>query len=142
MQFDDAIEVVSDARHRFIERTRFGERLRVVEDVDPDLAGTMVPSLLLQPLVENAVQYAVSTRAEGATIRIAARRAPDGIALEVADDGPGFDADRPVTGTGFGLHAVRERLRAAGLAGALEVDGTPGRGTRVRITLPDPARSA
>jgi signal transduction histidine kinase len=87
-------------------------------------------------VVENAVRHGISPRAEGGTVRISAKRDGVRLILEVADDGVGLDGDRPVTGTGFGLHSVRERLRAAGLGDALVIDSTPGRGTRVRITLP------
>jgi signal transduction histidine kinase len=119
-----------------IEHTRFGDRLRVVERIAPGLESYAVPSLLLQPLVENAVRYAASARPEGATITIAAARPGDALVLEVEDDGPGLDAAATPSGTGFGLHSVRERLRAAGPSHALTVESAPGHGTRVRITLP------
>ena len=119
-----------------IERVRFGERLRVEESIENGLDLLPVPSLLLQPLVENAVRYAVAPRPEGGLVRLVARREGDRLVLEVADDGPGLDDGRPVSGTGFGLHAVRERLRAAGHLKALDIETAPGRGTRVRVTLP------
>jgi len=119
-----------------IERVRFGERLRVEESIEPGLEALPVPSLLLQPLVENAVRYGVGSRPEGGVVRLAARRDGHRLILEVADDGPGIDDSRPVSGTGFGLHAVRERLRAAGHADALEIDTAPERGTLIRVTLP------
>ncbi len=119
-----------------IERVRFGERLRLEEAIEPGLEGLLVPSLLLQPVVENAVRYAVGARPEGATLALIARRTGDRLMLEVSDDGPGLDGGRPASGTGFGLHSVRERLRAASLSDALEIDTAPGAGTRVRITLP------
>jgi signal transduction histidine kinase len=119
-----------------IERVRFGERLRLEESIEPGLEALPVPSLLLQPVVENAVRYGVGARSEGGLVRIVARREGDRLVLEVADDGPGIDSSRPVSGTGFGLHAVRERLRAAGHPEALEIETAPDRGTRVRVTLP------
>ena len=121
-----------------IERVRFGDRLRVEESVEPGLESVPVPSLLLQPLVENAVRHGVASRPAGGTVRIAARRDGDRLVIEVADDGPGFDGDRPASGAGFGLHSVRERLRAAGLPD-LALESAAGRGTRVRLTLPLPA---
>jgi sensor histidine kinase YesM len=128
-----------------IERARFGGRLRVEEEIEPGLDSVLVPSLLLQPVVENAVRHGISPRPEGGTVRISARRAGDRLAVEVADDGPGIAADPPPAGGGFGLRSVRERLRAAGLADALTIDSVPGRGTRVRVLLPlvpDPPRPA
>jgi len=119
-----------------IEHVRFGDRLKVEEDIEPGLEQALVPSLLLQPLVENAVRYAIGARAEGGVLRIGARRDANQLRLEVADDGPGFDEGAPPSGTGFGLHAVRERLRAAGLPDALKIESTPGRGVRVTVTLP------
>ena len=120
-----------------IERTRFGERLRVEEAIESGLDSVLVPSLLLQPLVENAVRHGIAVRPEGGRVAISARREGRGVAIEVADDGPGFDGSAPPTGNGFGLHSVRERLRAAGLAGALHIDSSTGHGTRVRIVLPE-----
>jgi len=121
-----------------IERARFGERLVVEEKVDAGLDAVPVPSLLLQPVVENAVRHAVAPRAEGGRITIEARRDGDSIVLAVADDGPGFVPAGPgeAGGAGFGLHSVRERLRAAGLPDALSITSSPGRGTRVAVTLP------
>ncbi len=119
-----------------IERTRFGERLRIVETVEPGLEAFLVPSLLLQPLAENAVRHGIATRAEGGTIQLDVRRASDRLVIEVRDDGPGFGSGRATTGTGFGLHSVRERLRAAGLVDALHIESDASRGTRVRVTLP------
>lgn len=121
-----------------IERVRFGDRLRVLEDIEPGLEQIPVPSLLLQPIVENAVKYGVSDRTEGGTVSIAARRDGGDLVLEVHDDGPGMNSSTAPPGTGFGLGSVRERLRAAGLRDALTIDSAPERGTRVRIRLPFP----
>ena len=119
-----------------IERVRLGERLRVVETVEPGVEAALVPGLLLQPLVENAVRYAVAERAEGGTVRLEARRVGDAVELLVADDGPGFTPGAPVRGHGVGLESVRERLRLAGPDHTFTVDSAPGRGTRVLVTLP------
>jgi signal transduction histidine kinase len=119
-----------------IERARFGDRLRVIEEIAQGLETTPVPSLLLQPLVENAVRYAVAPRPQGATIRLSAQRDGDVLVLTVSDDGPGMADAADPSGNGFGLHAVRERLRAGGFPDALTIDSSPGRGTRVEIRLP------
>jgi len=128
-----------------IERTRFGERLRVVEEIEPGLEDVPVPGLLFQPLVENAVRYAVAPRAEGATIWLRVHPDPGGgtLTAEVADDGPGFSPDVRPTGHGVGLESVRERLRLGGPGHAFALESAPGRGTRVRVTLPlSPAPAA
>lgn len=119
-----------------IEHVRFGDRLRVEESVAPGLDRAIVPSLLLQPLVENAVRYAVAERLEGGRIQVSARAEGGVLVLEVVDDGPGLDPATPPSGNGFGLHSVRERLRAAGPPHALDIHSQPGQGTRVRITVP------
>ncbi|HEY2956330.1 MAG TPA: sensor histidine kinase [Candidatus Eisenbacteria bacterium] len=119
-----------------IERTRFSERLRYEEAIEPGLESALVPSLLLQPLVENAIRHGVSPRPAGGTVRIAARREGDRLVVEVSDDGAGMDPAHAPSGAGFGLHAVRERLRVAGRPHDLEIESAPGRGTRVRVTLP------
>ena len=121
-----------------IEHVRFGDRLRVVEDVEPGLDDVPVPGLLFQPLIENAVRYAVAPRAEGGTITLRVRRDPSGrtITAEVADDGPGFVPGTRARGNGVGLESVRERLRLGGEPHAFALDSAPGAGTRVRITLP------
>ena len=119
-----------------IARVRFGERLRVEEDIEPGLEDVPVPGLLLQPLVENAVRHGLEGRPDGITVRLEVRRAGDRLLLTVADTGTGFDDGRRATGNGFGLHSVRERLRALGPPHALDIRSTPGEGTRVTLTLP------
>jgi len=119
-----------------IERTRFGKRLVVEEDIARGLDDARIPSMLLQPLVENAVRYAISPRAEGGTLRLVARADGTLLRLTVADDGPGLDATARASGNGFGLHSVRERLRAAGPPHALDIRTAPGEGTVIEITLP------
>lgn len=125
-----------------IERTRFGDRLRVVEAIEAGLELVTVPSLLLQPLVENAVRHGAAARPSGGTVRLEARRAEGRLVIEIGDDGPGMNGGGRPGGNGFGLHSVRERLRAAGPPHALEIDSAPDRGTRVRVTLPLEADSA
>jgi signal transduction histidine kinase len=94
-----------------IERTRFEERLRTRFDIAPEVANARIPSLLLQPLVENAVKYAVTPLEEGADIWVTARRIGDRLELSVADTGPGIGEARPTPGsTGVGLANIRDRL--------------------------------
>jgi LytS/YehU family sensor histidine kinase len=97
-----------------IERTRFEHRLRASFDIDPQLSEVRIPAMLLQPLVENAVKYAVTPSEDGADILVSARRRGDRIELVVADTGPGL-ADRPASspGTGLGLRNTRDRLAQA-----------------------------
>src|SRR5262249_20288104 len=121
-----------------IEHVRFGDRLRVVVDVEPGLDDVRVPGLLFQPLVENAVRYAVAPRPEGGTVTLRVRRDPAGETLtaEIADDGPGTAPGAAPAGNGVGLESVRERLRLGGRGHAFVLESEPGRGTCARITLP------
>ncbi len=103
-----------------IERTRFEERLRTRFDIAPEVLNARIPSLLLQPLVENAVKYAVTPLEEGADIRVTARAVGDRLELTVSDTGPGLGDGRPEPaysiserGTGVGLGNIRNRLAQA-----------------------------
>ena len=102
-----------------IQRVRFGDRLRVQMHIDDAVARCLVPTLILQPLVENAINHAVSEREGGGSIVVSARQAGARLALEVIDDGAGSDgpddADRPqnadgASGRGVGHRNTRERL--------------------------------
>lgn len=121
-----------------IERVRFGNRLRVETHVEPGLDDIPVPGLLFQPLVENAVRYAVAPREEGGTVTIHVARDAGGLTFTttIADDGPGFVPGGRAHGNGVGLESVRERLRLAGDGHAFALETAPGQGTRVRVTLP------
>jgi LytS/YehU family sensor histidine kinase len=101
-------ELALAERYLAVEQVRFGPRLAVERDVEPAAESCLVPPLLLQPLVENAVKHGVASRVEGGTIRIAARRRSG--RLEVSVENP-FDADAPPRrGHGLGLENVRRRL--------------------------------
>lgn len=99
-------------RYLEIEQTRFEDRLRVKVSVDRDVLDMKVPNLILQPLVENAVRYAVATQASGASIEIAAHLAEDKLRMSVSDDGPGLPPDfDAAVDEGVGLRTSRERLQ-------------------------------
>ena len=96
-----------------IEKVRFAERLQVQFEIEEAARTALVPSLLLQPLVENAIKYAIAQSVHGGTIKIAARTFADELLLEVIDDGPGMTPlkKRPSDRQGVGLENIRERLR-------------------------------
>jgi len=93
------------------ERLRFGERLKLEFAIEERALEALVPSLLLQPLIENAVKYAVSPSEQGGTIRVEGRARGAMLELAVADDGPGLNTGAaPGAGRGVGLRNIRERL--------------------------------
>jgi LytS/YehU family sensor histidine kinase len=121
-----------------IEQIRFGDRLRVAWHVDDHVTGALVPPLILQPVVENALRHGLWPSTEGGELAIAARRAGGDLELEVIDQGvglpAGFDLDRS---TGVGLANVRARLaRMYDADAGLEVTAGATCGVRVRLHLP------
>ena len=132
-----------------IEKMRFDERLRPHFDIDPRVAKVRLPSLLLQPLVENAIKYAVTPQEEGADITVTARLAGERVQIAVSDTGPGLieAKSRPSLSTGVGLANIRERLaQAFGPDHRFEARSNPGEGFSVEIEIPfqteDPNREA
>jgi two-component system LytT family sensor kinase len=121
-----------------IEKMRFEDRLRPHFRVDADTIGARLPSLLLQPLIENAIKYAVTPSENGADIWITAQREGQGVRLEVADNG---DAEAPELSaspsTGVGLANIRDRLsQAYGAAHRFETRTNDRGGFSVIIDIP------
>ncbi|MBS0302435.1 sensor histidine kinase [Ottowia sp.] len=122
---------------------RMGPRLRTTLDLPDALRALPVPTLLLQPLVENAIKHGLEPCIDGGGIDVSAARAGDRLTLVVHDSGVGFEpAQAAAAGTHFGLTQVRERLAAAyGARAHCAVESAPGAGTTVTVTLPlDEAR--
>jgi two-component system LytT family sensor kinase len=137
----DAIDEYLD-----IESIRFGPRLRVEKLIAPDSLDVVVPSMLLQPLVENSIKHGLSPKVGEGQITIRSARENGQTVIDVIDNGVGVGAPQATdAGTGgIGLRNVNERLRVVyGANYQLQFDSVPGRGTRVRITVPElvqPAR--
>lgn len=122
-----------------IEKMRFEDRLRTSFAIDPAVAGARLPSLLLQPLVENAIKYAVTPQEEGADITITAQPVGENVRIVVSDTGPGLQGDRPrmILGTGVGLANIRERLfQAFGDRQTMETRSAAEGGFSVIIEIP------
>lgn len=122
-----------------IEKMRFDERLRTHFDIDERVAKARLPSLLLQPLVENAIKYAVTPQEEGADITVSARLAGERVQIAVSDTGPGLieARQRPTLSTGVGLANIKERLaQAFGPDHRFEARSDPGKGFSVEIEIP------
>ncbi|MEE9433818.1 MAG: histidine kinase [Sphingorhabdus sp.] len=128
-----------------IEKMRFEERLRMSFDIEPKAAKGLIPSLLLQPLVENAIKYAVTPKEEGADIIISARLVGKNLRIIVSDTGPGLPngPQQNTTSTGVGMANTRERLmQAYGDDQRFEHRVREGGGFEVLIELPYQVREA
>ena len=122
-----------------IEKMRFEDRMRPKFDIDPRAERARLPSLLLQPLVENAIKYAVTPQEEGAEICVTVRLAGERVQIAVSDTGPGLIEGRisPSLSTGVGLANIRDRLaQAYGPDHRFETRSTPAGGFSVEIEIP------
>jgi LytS/YehU family sensor histidine kinase len=121
-----------------IERTRFENRLRTRFDIAPDVMEARLPSLLLQPIIENAIKYAVTPSEDGADILVDARRMGARLVITIADTGPGLGAvPAEAGGTGVGLANIRERLlQSYGEDHRLELADNEPHGLIVLIDVP------
>ena len=118
-------------------------RLKVVKRIEPDTVDLIVPSMILQPLVENSIKHGFSRKVGPGSITIRSYRENGRAIIEVDDDGMGFfaDSDQPMT-SGIGLANVRERLRVIyGTAYQLKLTSEPGKGTLARIEVPELAEA-
>src|SRR5687768_13938085 len=129
-----------------IEVVRFGSTLRVHKDIAADTLDLVVPSMILQPLVENAIKHGLARKIGPGSLTLRATRNGGRAVIEVEDDGMGFlmeRLDQPMS-SGIGLANVRERLRVIyGASFQLALTSEPGKGTRARIEIPEmltPAR--
>ena len=120
-----------------IQQVRFQDRLRVEIAVAPDAHDALVPNLLLQPLVENAIQHGIAPRAAPGCIQVRSWRDGDTLHLQVRDDGVGPPGDGASIKEGVGLGNARARLeRLYGPRYRFEARGVPGAGFTARITIP------
>jgi hypothetical protein len=117
-----------------VEQARFGDRLRVARDIDPECHGCEIPALLIQPLVENAVKHGIAMMAEGGEIGITGHRVHDRLLFQVSNP---YDPDAPAQArNGIGLRNVRARLEARyGAAGKMQIHATEN-SYQVTLTLP------
>jgi len=127
-----------------IEVVRFGrDKLRVVKELDPGSLEVIVPSMLLQPLVENSIKHGLASKIEGGSIFLRSRLTDSHLIVEVEDDGVGMGSahllERPtgLGGTGIGLANVAERLKVLyGDTARMTIDSREGKGTLIRLRLP------
>jgi two-component system, LytTR family, sensor kinase len=120
-----------------IQKVRFAERLQFSVDVPSELYLAQVPSLLLQPMVENAVKHGIAKRAQGGSIYIAASHSNGRLTLSIRNDGPGLPADWETNRSGIGIANVRTRLQSLyGDAFELSLHNQEKGGVEVSVTLP------
>ena len=122
-----------------IQRIRFGSSLRIDTNVAPEVKFALVPSLIVQPLVENAIRHGISCRASGGSLLVSAQRSADRVEIRVTDDGVGLPPGWTLeSSSGLGLSVTRERI--AGLypdgSSHFAVTRRSGGGTEVEISLP------
>jgi hypothetical protein len=122
-------------RYLEIEETRFGDRLKIELNIAPDTAGLLVPNLVLQPLVENAIHHGIEPHARPGRVTITSQRSGDTLALEVRDTGNGTSSTD--WKEGVGLTNTRNRLRQLhGTRQTFVLGNAEGGGFQARITLP------
>ncbi len=127
-----------------IEVVRFGrDKLTVVKDLDPESLEAMVPSMLLQPLVENCIKHGLSPKIEGGSITLRGRVIESRLVVEVEDDGVGMESNQPfgqaggLGGMGIGMANIAERLKVLyGDAAQMAIESREGGGTLIRLRLP------
>src|ERR1022692_2333270 len=124
-----------------IEVIRFGDKLRFETDIAADTLDMLVPSMVLQPLVENSIKHGLSSKVEGGTIRIRTHRTETRLHLMVEDDGVGISEEKLgalLEHGGIGVSNVNERLKVLfGAEYRMWIESQPGSGTRVQIEVPE-----
>jgi two-component system LytT family sensor kinase len=124
-----------------IEMVRFGDKLRFVKEVEPETLDLLVPSMLLQPLVENSIRHGLASKVDGGTIRVRSRRIGHQLQIVVEDDGVGIPEARLARmfeQGGIGVNNVNERLKVLyGDSYRMWIDSRPGEGTSTGIEIPE-----
>jgi two-component sensor histidine kinase len=129
-------------RYLDIERVRFRDRLEVSIEIAPECLDAAVPSLILQPLVENAIHHGIASRPGASRVEIRAERAGASLLLRVSDDGRGLGAEAPAPSAGIGLSNSRARLaQLYGQRQRLELQNGDGGGLEVILEIPYAALS-
>ncbi len=134
----DEISFIND--YLSIEMTRFRDKLRFVNETDPATLDRLVPSMLLQPIIENSIKHGLSSKVEGGTITLRTYLSGQRIHIEISDDGVGVEESKLATmfDSGIGVSNVNERLHVLfGDDYRMDVDSRPGEGTTTHIEFPD-----
>jgi len=135
----EEIEFIDD--YLDIEVIRFGrDKLQIFKDIDGATLDIFVPSMLLQPIIENAIKHGLAPRLEGGQIHLRARLQDGRLMIEIDDNGVGMSRERlnEVYGGGIGISNIHERLRLLyGDQFGMDIRSQPGEGTQIRIEIPE-----
>ncbi len=138
VRLDEEVSFIED--YLSIEMTRFGDKLRFVKEIDPATVDLLVPSMLLQPIVENSIRHGLSSKVDGGTIRVRSLLNQGRVQILVEDDGVGIPEAKLATlfEGGIGVNNVNERLKVLfGTGYRMWIDSHVGRGTSTGIELPE-----
>jgi two-component system LytT family sensor kinase len=134
----DELALIDD--YLSIEVVRFGDKLKILKDIDPAALEALVPSMMLQPILENSIKHGLSSRVEGGSIHLRARAGEGRLTVTIEDDGVGIPAEimNDIYSRGIGVSNVRERLHVLfGPRYRMQIDSRSGHGTRVEIQIPE-----
>jgi len=124
-----------------IEMVRFGDKLKFVKEIDPATMDRLVPSMLLQPLIENSIRHGLASKVEGGTIKVRSEMAGNVLKIFVEDDGVGIPEkrlERLFEQEGVGVNNVNERLKVLyGERYRMWIDSRPGEGTSTGLEIPE-----
>lgn len=134
-------EVYALSLYLDIERVRFQERLKIEIDISDEAKSALIPSLLLQPIVENSIKYAINPKIDGGTVKIKAIIKDKNLNITLSDDGPGLSKDKPKQlgqeSSGVGIANTKERLaKLYPGKSSFSIISREGKGVTIIITLP------
>ena len=127
-----------------IEMVRFGEKLKFIKEIDPLTLDRLVPSMLLQPIVENSIKHGLAKKLDGGTIWLRSRLVEGNLEIVIEDNGVGIDESKleNLFEQGIGVSNVNERLKVLfGGDYRMYIDSKPGHGTRTQLEIPDLSQS-
>jgi len=131
-----ADELIYVRQYLQLEQARLGDRLRIRLNVEPEVLNATVPTLLVQPLVENAVKHGVETARDGGTVTVRVEDQDDECLIVVHDDGPGFEAAAAALERGALANIDRRLRQVFGAAYGLDIESRAGAGTTVQVRVP------
>jgi two-component system LytT family sensor kinase len=133
-------ELIFIDNYMTIEMVRFGDKLKFIKEIDPEALDCLVPSMLLQPIIENSIRHGLSSKVDGGMIRVRGSLADGRLNVVVEDDGIGIPESRLATlfEQGIGVSNVNERLKVLfGQDYRMWIDSKPGEGTRTGFEIPE-----